>query len=126
MKTTIINFSHPFTDEQLAVLKEQLGGDFEVKTVPSNIDFNKPETLVQQVADMLKAVEFTSEQWQKETFVLRCPPLADVTAITIAMVHALSGHFPAIVNIYKRGLVFVVNNLIDLQDVRNQKRTERF
>jgi hypothetical protein len=124
----LLNFSHPITQEQLARIRELVGRDVEsVITVPTQFDHGRP--FVDQVRELLATVRLTPEQWQTVPMIINPPGLAPVTAILLAEIHGRSGYFPTILRLRPVAKTvptqFEVAELINLQGVRDDARTQR-
>jgi len=125
----LVNFSHPISEEQSTKLAELLGRPVDrVVDVASRIELNVEE-IAPQVDGMIESAGLSSVEWQTEQIVINPPALAPIAAVTLAKLHGLMGYFPSILRISPRpGVtppVFDVAEIIDLQVIRQDGRSER-
>ena len=89
----IINLAHPLTEAHLRRIQEITGETItEVKEIPSQIDHNLP--LEPQIEALLDKIDFTTQQWQTEPFLVNLPALSCSAAAVLAQVHGRAGYFP--------------------------------
>jgi len=124
-----LNFSHPFTIDQLQELEKITGSKIEqVIEVDAQIDPQQP--LAPQVSAMVDRAGLTPQQWQTLAMVIN-PPALSISAVTfLAELHGRCGYFPAAVRLRPvPGAVpprFQVAEIINLQEVREKARLRRF
>lgn len=120
---TLLNFSHSFSEEQVAELEKQTGWFVECVFPNDKIELDVSAPFVQQVSSIVEGLGYTPEEWQSGRFVVSLPGLADAAAVMLAELHGRMGHFPTIVRRAPRQPVgFEVVEVIALRDVRDRAR----
>lgn len=124
----VLNFSHPLTPTQLAQLEALTGATVErVIAAPAQFDTGQP--FVPQVQALLAQVPLSAEEWQTTPLLIVPPALNFITAVLLAELHGRMGYFPPIVRLrpVPESLPprFEVAEVINLQAVREQARTQR-
>lgn len=124
----VLNFSHPLTPTQLAQLEALTGATVErVIAAPAQFDTGRP--FVPQVQALLAQVPLSPQEWQTTPLVIVPPALNFITAVLLAELHGRMGYFPPIVRLrpVPESLPprFEVAEVINLQAVREQARTQR-
>ena len=124
----LINFSHPFTSEQLKQIRELTGREVErVIEVDAQIDPQEP--IVPQITAMIDRVGLTSQEWQSLPILVNPPSLNFSAVVLMAELHGRCGYFPAAVRLRPvPGSVpprFEVAEIVNLQEVREQARKRR-
>jgi hypothetical protein len=115
---TVVNFSHPLTDDQLDELRRRLDrGIDRVVDAPTHFDHGRP--FAEQAAALLDGVDVA---WETTALVVNLPSFGPIVAVVLARLHGLMGHFPTIVRLRPvEGAVptrFEVAEVIDLNTVR--------
>lgn len=124
----VLNFSHPFTAEQLHQLEKLTGEKVDrVVEVDARIDPQQP--IVPQVIAMADRAGLTPQEWQTLPIIVN-PPSLNFSAVTLlAELHGRCGYFPAAVRLRPAaGSVparFEVAEVVSLQAVREQARKGR-
>ena len=128
MTLTIINFSHPLTEqhqEAIAAMSGHAIGD--VIECPANFDTEKP--FVPQAETLLDSVGFSSTEWQTVPILVNLPALSTIAAVVLAMISGRRGHLPAIVRVkpVRIGVVtaFEVGEVLNLEEIRGSQRNTR-
>ena len=123
----VINFSHPFTADQLTQIEQLAGvGVREVVEAPSQ--FDNAGQFVAQARQLVDQVPWTPRDWQTRSFVVRLPSLDVIAALVVAEIHGRAGYFPTIVRLRPSTgavRVFEVVELISLQAARDAARETR-
>jgi hypothetical protein len=125
----LLNFSHPFTAEQLQQLEELTQKRIDrVIEIDAQIDPQQP--IVPQVAAMVGRAGLTPQEWQTLPIVIN-PPSLNFSAVTLlAELHGRCGYFPAVVRLRPvPGSVpprFEVAEIVNLQAVREEARKGRW
>ena len=123
----VLNYSHPLTEAQLAQIEIALGSTFDVRSIPTHVDRSQPLARVAQ--ELADAAALNSEEWQSTPLVINPPGLAPVAMALLAEIHGRCGHFPAMLHIRPIANTvptqFEVAEIVDLQAVRDQARTQR-
>lgn len=123
----VINFSHPFTTDQLAQI-EQLAGTGVREVVEAPSQFDNAGQFVVQARQLVDRVAWTPRDWQTRSFVVRLPSLDVIAALVVAEIHGRAGYFPTIVRLRPSTgavRVFEVVELISLQAARDAARETR-
>jgi hypothetical protein len=126
----VLNFSHPLTDGQrqrIAALLNTLEDDLLEHRVQTQIEHAKPLAL--EATRLVDAVGWTAETWESAAFLVNPPGLSVAALAVIAEIHGRCGHFPTVICVApvvgSTPLEFVVNEVINLQAVRDQARVKR-
>ncbi|HOV79305.1 MAG TPA: CRISPR-associated protein Csx15 [Bacillota bacterium] len=124
----LINFSHPFTHEQLRQLEELARKKVErVIEVSAQIDPQQP--IVPQIAAMADRTGLTPQEWQTTPLIIN-PPSLSISAVTLlAELHGRCGYFPAVVRLRPVASSvppqFEMAEIVNLQAVREKSRKGR-
>ncbi len=124
----LLNFSHPFTAEQLQQLEELAGRKVDrVIEIDAQIDPQQP--IVPQVIAMADRAGLTPQEWQTLPLLVN-PPSLNFSAVTLlAELHGRCGYFPAAVRLRPvSGSVpprFEVAEIVNLQAIREHARGKR-
>lgn len=124
---TVVNLSHPLSDQQL----EQLARHTELpigRIIQPDNQIDLGHDVPAQVSEMVDGVGLTSEQWQTEPIVVVLPGLSISAAVLMAEIHGRTGYFPTVAMVRRAdGPVprFEVGGVISLQTVREQARRKR-
>lgn len=124
----LVNFSHPFTPEQLQQIRELTGKEIErVIEVDAQIDPREP--IVPQITAMVDQVGLTPQEWQTLPMIINPPSLNFSAVVLLAELHGRCGYFPAAVRLRPvPGSVpprFEVAEIVNLQEVREEARKRR-
>lgn len=124
----ILNYAHPFTDEQLAQIETLVGGAVsEVKQIKVHLDQARP--LLPQVIALADAAGLSHEEWSGRALLINPPSLNFVAVALIAELHGRMGYFPTCLRIRPvPGATpprYEVAEVLNLQDVRNAARDRR-
>ena len=125
---TILNFSHPLTEAQLARIRELTGQEdirvFEIKT-----HFDNAQPFSPQLDDLMARIPLDARALQTEPILIVPPALNFITAMLLARLHGLMGYFPPIIRIAPiPGSLpprYDVAEIIDLQAIRHAARAQR-
>lgn len=120
---TLLNFSHPLSDVALCEIGEQMG-ETHIQNIPVNLVLSEP--MEPQVAAIVAATGLTSDEWQTQPICIIPPGMSPAAGILLAILHGLMGHFPSQVRLVQRDGSFHLAEALDLQEVRNRARQERF
>lgn len=124
----LLNFSHPFTAEQLEQLEELAGEKVDrVIEIDAQIDAQQP--IVPQVIAMADQAGLGPHEWQTLPILIN-PPSLNFSAVTLlAELHGRCGYFPAAVRLRPvPGSMpprFEVAEVVNLQAVREEARSWR-
>lgn len=124
----IVNFGHPFTDEQLEQISRLTGQCIDdVRDIPCQFDHARP--FDEQARAIVESVGLTSEEWQTLPILVNLPALSIVAALVLAELHGRMGYFPTVLRLRPvEGAVpprFEVVEILNLQQVRDQARQTR-
>lgn len=125
----LINFSHPLSPHQredIALLRG--GGTVRVVDVPAQFDM--AGDLPAQIAALVGDVPLTQEEWQTSRLIVNLPGHSTAAALLLAELHGRMGHFPEVL-LSRRAESsqeepYLVEAILDLQEVRDQARGRRF
>lgn len=125
---TIINFTHPITEEQKAQIENLTGQTvLQVIDVPAQFDNELP--FDQQAVELVDEVGLTSTDWQSLSLIVNLPSLSPISATVIAELHGRMGYFPAVLRLRpvqnSTPPRFEVAEIINLQAVRDAARSKR-
>lgn len=95
---TIVNFSHPLTEVQLAALAGALGREIgRVIDVPAH--FDPQAEFAPQAEALVASAGLAAGEWQTAPLVVNLPSFNVIAALVLARLHGLMGHFPAIIRL---------------------------
>lgn len=125
---TLINFSHPITEEQKTQIEAAIGQPVQhILHVPAQFDHNAP--FDQQAVALVDSVGLWKSEWQTTPIIVSLPSLAVIAAATLAELHGRMGYFPAILRLRpvpnSVPPKFEVAEIINLQAVRDAARSKR-
>lgn len=123
----LLNFAHPFTDEQLEQIVALLGATPTVREVAVQVDRTRP--LAEVAVELADGAGLDPRGWQTARLVVNPPSLAPVALALLAEIHGRSGFFPPVLNVRPiagstppRYEVAEVVNLQSLRDAARQRR----
>jgi hypothetical protein len=124
----IINYAHPFTEDQIAQIEGLVGVEIsEVKQIKVHLD--QAEPLTPQVVALVEAAELTNEEWSGRPLLVNPPALNFVAVALLAELHGRMGYFPACLRLRPvEGSVpprYEAAEVVNLQEVRNAARKRR-
>jgi hypothetical protein len=121
----LVNFSHPFTGDQLRALEQAVGVPLGT-VIERPAQFDPTRSFRAQGRALVDAVGLSSKQWQVSRLVVSLPGHQVIAAVVLAELHGRSGHFPAVVRQRRAdtspAAEFHVAEVIDLQAVRDAAR----
>jgi hypothetical protein len=124
----LLNFSHPFTAEQLRKL-EELAGKKVDRVIEINAQIDSQQAIAPQVIAMADRAGLGPHEWQTLPIIVN-PPSLNFSAVTLlAELHGRCGYFPAAVRLRPiSGSIpphFEVAEILNLQAIREQARGRR-
>ena len=123
----LLNFSHPFSSQQISQLETLVGQAVErVVELPMQLDPALP--FAPQVEEFFRLVPLDGRAFQSADIVVALPSLNFAAALVLAELHSRMGHFPAVVRLRtSSGLLprYEVAEVLDLQAIRAQSRKAR-
>ena len=125
----LLNFSHPFTPEQITKIEELTNRKVE-QVIALAIQFNHDEPFLPQLQEALRSVTFSPEEWQTLPVLVNLPSFNYISALALAELHGRMGYFPPILRMKPvEGALpprFEVAEVINLQAVRDEARKLRY
>ncbi|HIE12647.1 MAG TPA: hypothetical protein EYP63_04355 [Desulfotomaculum sp.] len=124
----LLNFSHPFSNEQLQQLQELAAKKVD-RVIEINAQIDPQQPIAPQVVAMADRAGLSSTEWQSLPLVVNPPSLNISAAVLLAELHGRCGYFPAAVRL--RPVPdsvpprFAVAEIVNLQAVREQARRRR-
>jgi hypothetical protein len=116
----ILNFTHPFTDEQRTQIESLANTSIEeVRDI--RVQINQDEPLEPQIISIVDATGLASLEWQTRPLLINPPGYAPAAFVLLAELHGRIGHFPSLIRLRpKPGPVtnFEVAELLNLQSIR--------
>ena len=122
----VLNFGHPFTDDQL----DQLRQDFDqFEVVDFSTHFDIQAELAPQIERLLLG-RMTPQEWATTPILVNPPGLAPAAILVMVAIHGLAGYFPPIIRLTKADspvgvTVFRIAEQIDLDLFRSHMRSLR-
>lgn len=127
-RLVLLNFSHPLLPEQINQAQELLGLTVG-RAIERQVHFDPHRPFADQSRELVRSVGLTPEEWQAARLVVNLPSLDVIAALVLAEIHGRCGHFPAVVRMRRdqtgAAPVFQVTEIIDLQTLRDEARSER-
>lgn len=122
---TIVNFTHELGPEQLTAIEQHVGQRID-RVVNALTDFEHETPFAEQSWALLDSVDV---DWENLSLLIVPPAYSPITAVLLAQLHGLIGHFPTIVrlrpvtgHIPKR---FELAEIVDLDEIRMEARRRR-
>lgn len=125
----LLNFGHPLTESQLLATRNETGQEnWDVQNVKTHFDHERP--FPEQITELINSLDIDPQTWQTEPILIN-PPTLNVIALTlIAELHGRIGYFPAVIRLKpvpgSLPLQFEFAEIINLQAIRDQARTQRY
>ncbi len=124
----LLNFAHPFTDEQVSKIEEITD-----QPVDRSIDFNSQidtqQPLIPQVLALVDQAGLSAAEWQMLLILVNPPSLNFVAVTLLAEIHGRCGYFPPVIRLrpVQDSLPprYEVAEVINLQKIRDTARTKR-
>lgn len=123
----LLNYAHPLTPDQLAMIAELAGAAPDVRDIPVQAD--RARAIAEVARELADAARVSAHEWQTLPLLVNPPGLAPLALALIAEVHGRCGHFPAVLVI--RPLVgsispsYEVAEIVNLQILRDTARRQR-
>jgi hypothetical protein len=125
----LLNFSHPLTEAQLAAAAELTAEPIE-RVVQVGVHFDHQAPFLPQLAALMDGLDLTPQELQTAALLVNPPALNFITALLLAELHGRLGYFPAVLRLRPvSGATpprFEVAEILNLQQVRDAARAERF
>lgn len=126
----ILNFAHPLTEAQLEQINSLVYPQTTDQVITIPVQFDTSEAFEPQLAALLRAIPLSVEELQSLPVLVNLPSLNSIAAMLLASLHGRMGYFPSILRLRpKPGQtppVFEVAEIINLQDLRDDGRFERW
>ena len=124
----ILNFTHPFTPEQVKQIETLIGKEVgEVRHVPAQFDHAQP--FAPQVVELADGCSLAPEEWQTTPLLVVPPALNFIAVVLLAELHGRMGYFPPVVRTRPvPGSVpprYEVAEVLNLQAIRDAARGRR-
>jgi hypothetical protein len=123
----ILNFSHPLTQEQRALIESLANTPIdEVRTIP--VQINQSEPLDAQIVAIVDSIALASKEWQTYLLLINPPGYALAAFVLLAELHGRIGHFPSLIRLRPKSgpiIIFEVAELLNLQAIREAARKSR-
>lgn len=123
----VLNFAHPFTDEQLTQIATLTAATPEVRFISTQVDRSRP--IVEVALELVNAADLSSEEWQTWPLLINPPGLAPLALALVAEIHGRSGYFVPILNMCPIPDVvpprFTVAEIVNLHALREAARQRR-
>lgn len=118
----LVSFSgHPITDKQ----SEQISAAYFIdETIEIGVHFDD-SPLLEQARTIVQKAGLTLDEWSSGKVLLVPPGLTPPAITLLAYIHGLTGNFPKVVWIERRGEEYVLRETINLQDIRDMARGDR-
>jgi hypothetical protein len=128
--TTIVNFSHPLTGEQLAAIARTVGVEpGAIRVIEEMAHFDESKPYAAQAETLIDATGLSSAEWQNLPILVNLPGHSSVAAPALSLIHGRSGHFPAVIRLRpvpnSVPRVFEFAEILSLDDIRDRARSER-
>ena len=126
----ILNFTHPFTPEQQAQIKNLAApiSIEEIRTIP--VQIHQAEPLEAQITAIVDTTGLSSEEWQTRQLLINPPGYAPAAFVLLAELHGRIGHFPSLIRLRpvagSTPTRYEVAELINLQAIREEARRRRW
>lgn len=126
----ILNFAYPITDLQLEQINTLLKPQTveEVYTIP--VQFDPTVNFQPQLETLLSGIPLTTEELQSLPILINLPSLNSIAVMLLTSLHGRMGYFPSILRLRSKPNqtppVFEVAEIINLQALRDQSRSERW
>ena len=95
-RVLILNFAHPFTDEQVKSLEESLGA---IDIYHEQIQLDPESPFLPQIREILERVPLTADQWQTVPLVINPPALSAAAVIMAAEITSRAGYLPPVIRL---------------------------
>lgn len=125
---TLLNFSHPITEEQKAQVEQASGQRVErVIEIPAQFDHGR--SFAEQAKELVDSVGFTSSEWQTTPLLVNLPSLHVIAAAVLAELHGRMGYFPSVLRLRpvpnSTPPRFELAEILNLQAIRDEARNRR-
>lgn len=121
---TVINFSHPFTDDNLRQIEALIEQKVE-QVINVQKQFDNAQPFAEQARTLVESVGLSSKQWQTIPLVVNLPSFNVIAALVLAELHGRMGHFPAVLRlrpVSSSTPQFEVAEILNLQTTRDTAR----
>jgi hypothetical protein len=124
---TLINFSHPFTLEQVKQT-QALAGVTEIRLFERMAKFDDSQHFALQARWLVEEIPLAPAEWQATPLLVNLPSFNYIAALVLAELHGRTGYFPSIVRL-RQGTgaspAWEVVEILNLQTVRDAARSLR-
>ncbi len=124
----VLNFAHPFTEDQIRVIEELTGRQVD-KVLEIPVQFDSEQPFLPQLEALMSRIPIEPQRLQTEPILLNPPALNYIAAMVLAELHGRMGYFPPIVRIRpvqdSVPQTYAVAETINLQAIRDRAREKR-
>ena len=123
----LLNFSHPFSEQQRQQLEHKLGTPFTEQHLPVHVQSGESMTAACERA--LAALALSATEWQTTPLIVNPPGLSSLACLLLTAIHGRCGYFPALTIMRPLSSAplptFVLEDVVNLQALREQSRQTR-
>lgn len=120
----LINFSHPFTDEQRKQVEDTMLMPMTIVDVRCQLDVGEP--FADQVMALVDEISLSANEWQTEPIAVNLPALSTAATLLLAELHGRMGYYPPVVRLKQvDGSVPPRWELAEILDINNQRNEAR-
>lgn len=124
----LLNFSHPFSAEQLEQIAQRLEGRMP-RVIEVRCQLDPSGDFCAQMRSFVDDLKLDAATWQTERLLVNLPSLSVIAAAVLAELHGRAGYFPPVVRMRPvPGAVpprYEVAEIVSLQDLRDTARRSR-
>jgi hypothetical protein len=123
----LLNFAHPLTSADIAVVERLIGQPVGVIDVKTQFDHEQP--FAEQGRALVESIGYSAQAWQTTPIIINPPAFAPIAAVLLAQLHGRMGYFPPVIRLkpvpHSTPPRFEVAEIINLQAVRDMARRQR-
>ena len=126
----ILNFAHPITEAQLEQINTLAAPQTVKRVLTIPVQFDPAQPFLPQLDTLLSTMPLSTEELQTLPILVNLPSLNSIAAMLLASLHGRMGYFPGILRLRsvsnQTPPVFEVAEIINLQALRDNNRSERW
>lgn len=126
----ILNFAHPITEAQLEQINTLAAPQTVKRVLTIPVQFDPAQPFLPQLDTLLSTIPLSTEELQTLPILVNLPSLNSIAAMLLASLHGRMGYFPGILRLRsvsnQTPPVFEVAEIINLQALRDNNRSERW
>jgi hypothetical protein len=124
----LLNFGHPLTPEIISEIESKTGQIVaDQRHCPVQLNLASPFS--DQVAELVRKVGLSSEEWQTKPILINPPSLNLIALTLLAELHGRMGYFPSVIRLKPNtGALsgqFEFAEIVNLQAIRDTARSSR-